>query len=423
MKKSDYIFIPLRENPGRKASVGTRSVFASARFRARRSLGEDTPTVRLGSFILVSILGWLGLLAFILFWAVKFIPVASNFLGGGLSNYQTNPFLWVWGNFDGEHYIAIAQNGYQPLTYFFFPLYPLLIKYVSIALGSGILVLQKTGVFISLASFSMAVIGLTKLLKLDYKDNRIKAVVLLLLVFPTSFFFAGVYTESLFLALAVWSFYFMRQEKWLLAGILIGLATATRIIGLALVAALVVEALPLYRGSKFRNIFRPSLGILTSLLGIGIYIYYLWIKTGDPLNFLHTVSIFGPQRSADFILLPQVFYRYIFKVLPNLNYTVISSFFPSVLEFAVAGLFLVLSILSFWKVRLSYAIFLSLGYLVPTLSGSFSSLPRYVLVLFPGFLVLAMVLRKKQLMVAFSFISFILLTICFALFSRGYWIS
>ena len=45
------IFIPLCEYPGLKASVGKRRCFASEGFRSRRSLGEDPPTVRLGSFI------------------------------------------------------------------------------------------------------------------------------------------------------------------------------------------------------------------------------------------------------------------------------------------------------------------------------------------------------------------------------------
>lgn len=373
-------------------------------------------------FVTKSFFIWLAAIFFFIFLAIKFIPLQKEFLGGGLSNYLANPFLWAWGNFDGEHYIAIAQNGYQPLTYFFFPLYPLLIKYLAVGFGSSVVVFEKTGILISLVSLFVGMVGLVKLLKLDYKDDLIKITILFLLIFPTSFFFASVYTESLFFALAVWSLYFARSKKWIWAGVIAGLATATRIIGLALVAALVVEGIIAYK--KDKKLFLPILAIFLSLAGFAIYICYLWMRTGDPLNFLHTVSIFGAQRSGNFILLPQVFYRYVFKVLPNLNYTVFSSFFPSVFEFVIALVFLGISILAFWKTRFSYAIYLALGYLIPTLSGSFSSLPRYVLILFPAFVVLAQILaKKKSLLVAFSLISFILLAICLAFFTRGYWIS
>jgi hypothetical protein len=65
------------------------------------------------------------------------------------------------------------------------------------------------------------------------------------------------------------------------------------------------------------------------------------------------------------------------------------------------------------------------GYLIPTLSGSFSSLPRYVLVLFPGFILMAVWLSKKSrwLQTAVLLILFLALGIATALFARGYWVA
>lgn len=373
-------------------------------------------------FIFKLVVLWVIGLFLIVFLAVKFLPVQKDFLGGGLSNYLSNPYFWAWGNFDGEHYLAIAQNGYQPLTYFFFPVYPIAIKLVSFLFGKSLFNLQVSGIFVSLGSFILGLVGLYKLIRLDSKAGIAKLSVILLLIFPTSFFLVSVYTESLFFALTVWSFYFARKGKWHLAGILGAFSTATRIIGLAVVAGLVVEVFLSRKENK--NILLPLLEVGASILGIGFYMYFLWAKTGDPLNFLHTVGIFGAQRSDNFIMLPQVFYRYLFKVLPSINYAVLTSFFPPVLEFFTAVVFLGISILAFWKTRLSYAVYLALGYLIPTLSGSFSSLPRYVLILFPTFLILAEYVRgKKVFLFAFGLVSFILLAISFALFSRGYWIS
>jgi Gpi18-like mannosyltransferase len=375
-------------------------------------------------FIFESFLIWLAVLFLILFLAVHFLPSQKELLGGGLANYIKNPYFWSWGNFDGEHYVFIAQNGYKPLTYFFFPLYPILIRYFSGIFGQGMIPLVKSGMMISYLSFAAALVGFYKLLKLDFKENFIRNSILLLLIFPTSFFFASIYTESLFLAVTVWSFYFARKKNWISAGILGALATATRVIGVALVAALAAEVFMAWRKDKKINLIIPIIGILISLSGIGIYIYYVWIKTGDPLNFMKTVGVFGAQRSTSLIILPQVFYRYIFEILPNLNYKVFISFYPSVLEFVVGTVFLGLSILAFWKVRLSYAVFLALGYLIPTLAGSFSSMPRYILVLFPAFILASTYLGKnKYLLFAFCTLSFILLVVSFSLFARGYWIS
>lgn len=377
------------------------------------------------TFIFRSYLVWVLALLGIVFLSIKFLPLQINFLGGGVGNYLTNPFLWVWGNFDGEHYLSIAQNGYQPLTYFFFPLYPIAVKIFSGIFGSGLASYMKSGILVSNLAFLASIIGLYKLLKIDFKENIVRNTILFLLVFPTSFYFASVYTESLFLALVVWSIYFMRVKKWHWAGILGGLSAGTRIIGVVLLVVALIE----YFEFRFPFKFNKKIGwnILWLLLipaGLFAYMLFVWDKTGDPLNFFNSVSIFGNQRSNDLVILPQVFYRYIVKVLPNLNYSVFTSFFPSVLELFVGILFLGLTIISFWKVRLSYAVFLALGYLIPTLSGSFSSVPRYVLVLFPAFVVISLGLtRNKYLTFAFYLLSFILLIISLSFFARGYWIS
>ncbi len=69
--------------------------------------------------------------------------------------------------------------------------------------------------------------------------------------------------------------------------------------------------------------------------------------------------------------------------------------------------------------------FLVGGYLIPTLSGSFSSLPRYVLVLFPGYLLMADLIYKlpRLVRVIVFIILFFCLGIATSLYVRGYWLS
>jgi Gpi18-like mannosyltransferase len=58
----------------------------------------------------------------------------------------------------------------------------------------------------------------------------------------TAYFLVLGYTESLFLALSLASFYFARKGKWLTCGSLAALGAATRVNGIVLLPALIVEA-------------------------------------------------------------------------------------------------------------------------------------------------------------------------------------
>lgn len=372
----------------------------------------------------------------VIFFATRILPLQLDFLGGGITNYQSNPYFWTWANFDGVHYLSIAQDGYKSLQYFFFPLYPILMDWGVHCINWGNSLLQNyvwSGLLISHLAFVSATIGIFKLVTVDYDQKLAIVVTLLLLVFPTSFYFDSVYTESLFLALSVWSLYFMTQKKWLLAGVMGGFASATRLVGIALLPALLIE---ISNSKNFKEKlftkFIASLGITAGLIS---YLYFLNSKTGDPLAFLHNVEIYGPQRSSHFVVLPQVFYRYIVKIMPAINYHYFPIVFVTLLEFVTAlgfGSLVVVSILGFAarfkklkNFRLSFVVYGLLLYVIPTLSGSFSSLPRYMIVNVPLFIVFGIIVKNLPIMsraIIFSllFIGFVIAT---GLFIRGYWIS
>src|SRR3972149_7992447 len=264
---------------------------------------EDT------KFVLASFLTWRVFLLLFVVLGTALFSLQSNVLGGGLENYLKNPYFWGFINFDGEHYLSIALQGYQPLTYFYFPLYPLITKLLANLLGGGLIKMATSGLLVSNISFIVALFGLWKLLRLDFKRNISQLTVILLLLFPTSFYFVSYYTEGLTLALIVLSFYFLRKRNWIIAGLLGGVATATRITALALLPAFLYE-IWVYRKENKENLILPVLSLLLIPMGLGIYMYYLYRATGDPLEFFNTISIFGAQRSTNLILLPQVFYRY-----------------------------------------------------------------------------------------------------------------
>jgi len=365
---------------------------------------------------------WRLFLLLIALIAPVFFELQDNFLGGGRQLYIQNPLFWGHVNFDGEHYLAIAQRGYRDLEYFYFPFYPLLTGYIArllnltVQTGSHIVIYAAVGLTISHIAFFLALIGLYRLIKLDFKENVARWSLIALLVFPTSFYFANYYTESLFLMLTVWSFYFIRIKKSALAGLLGVMASATRLVGVTLLPALFVGQIKKLHKSAY--IFLIPIGLI-------VYMVYLNKVTGDPLEFLHSVEIFGGQRSSTLILLPQVFYRYIFKILPNLDYSYFPVIFTTFLELSVATVFSALTVLALFRLRPSYAAYTTLAFLIPTFSGSFSSLPRYVLVLFPVFILFGkwLTTRRKFSRIVFIAGSALLLTVSFGLFFRGFWVS
>lgn len=338
-------------------------------------------------FILKSFAIWRFATLLIAYLAILFVPrFSDNFLGGMLWEYNKNPLLWSFSNFDGEHYLSIATNGYKALQQAYFPLYPLLIRLFGSSVWSAL--------FISNFSLLISLFGLYKLINLDYNKQITKMTIILILIFPASFFFGTVYTESLFLALVVWSFYLFRKNKYI-SGIILGtLSSLTRAIGIIPIG-------------------------LISYMG---YSKYRW---GDYLAFFHNQTYFGEQRSSHVILLPQVFYRYFVKIIPNLDWSYFPTVFTTLLEVSVAIIFLIIIIFSFKKIRIEYWLFLTFGYLIPTLSGSFSSMPRYVLVLFPAFIYLATKTTriKSNMIIGILIILAIIAIVAETLFIRGYFVS
>lgn len=376
-------------------------------------------------FVLFSFLIWRIILFVIAFISTKFVPLQEILLGGKLINYIKNPLFWGWANFDGEHYIAIAQNGFYGLAeQAFFPLYIILIKFFAEIFNIGIVGFNLSGLLISNISFFIGLIGFYKLLRVDYESKIAKICIMLLLVFPTSFYFVSTYAEGLFFALTIWSFYFARNNKWLVASILGMFAATTKVMGILLFPAFLFMILKNIK-FNFAKLNTKYLSILLIPLGIMFYMYYLYIRYNDPLLFIRSLPFFGEQRSSVPILLPQVFYRYFFKIIPNINYLYFPNVYVTIMELVVSLMFLGLSIVSVWKLNISYSIYLVLGYLLSSISGSFSSLPRYVAVLFPAFILISLWLDKlpKVWKTVILSILFVLLAISQALFFRGYWIS
>lgn len=374
--------------------------------------------------IILLFLTWRFLLFLVLLFAIHTVPLGSpdRFLGGGPVNYRIAPEVFAWANFDGEHYLSISIFGYKEFEQAFFPVYPMLLSFFAKPFSSDLfsLLFNSTivGLLISNVSFLLALILLFKLILMDFPKKVAFTTIIVLLLFPTSFYFASVYNESLFLLLAVSSFYCARKKRWFLASVFGFIASATRVFGFLLLPALLLEAYQ--QKMKFSKVF----WMILIPFGLIAYMTYQYLTVGDPLAFYHLQERVGEQHQQGIVLLPQIYYRYI-KMLLTVDYSQ-PIYQTIILEFAVGILFFLLPIYGYFKkIRLSYLIFAMLGFLLPTIQGSFSSLPRYILILFPSFLALALWINgvQKPLKFIVYFCLCLMLLLEATLFFRGYWVA
>jgi hypothetical protein len=343
-------------------------------------------------------------------WGMSALPLKEMFLGGGTQTYLENPLLWGWANFDGVHYLSIADHGYFQYEQAFFPLFPLVIRLISQFSKLSLLV---SGLAISHLAFFFSLIIFSDLVSNKDPSPPLWPVILLI-TFPTSFFFLAVYNESLFLLLVLLTFWLSKKDHWFLASLTAALASATRLVGILLIPALVWDLYQKKKGA--RSIFALT---LISSLGLLSYMVYLGKTTGDPLCFFHVQPQFGAGRSgSNFILLPQVFYRYL-KIFLTVSMST-PVLWVAVLELATTLFVFWLLYLVRKQVPFSWLIFSFSAVIVPTLTGTLSSMPRYILPAIALSLTAKLPSSLRWLWVVFFLPLQALLT---ALFLRGYFIS
>jgi hypothetical protein len=132
-------------------------------------------------------------------------------------------------------------------------------------------------------AFLAALFVLYLLTREELSDDTARAAVLFTAVFPTAFFFFAPYSESLFLLLALLTFWGARRRRWVLAAVAGALAALTRNVGVLLALPLAVEAFHQWR-ERPRLGGRPLAGFVAAagpLLGAGAYLWYWHHRIGD----------------------------------------------------------------------------------------------------------------------------------------------
>ena len=337
--------------------------------------------------------------------------------------------LWnSWHHWDTGYYLIIATRGYNVYNHTaFFPLYPIFERVGMVFTHDNPF---TAGLFISNIAGLVMLMVLYRLVKEDFDQERAFRTVLYLSVFPTAFFFAAAYNESLFLCLSLLSFYEMRHGRWWLAGLFGFLAGLTRPVALLLLIPFCYEYL-LQHQFRLKAI---RFDIVSSALipaSIGLFSLYCYYRFNDPLEFSHAETYWNHALHVPWYAMLKsawVIYRHggflNFYVLRNLT-----DLLPDLLFLAlIVGTFI-----GPWRFSRNlwsycfYAVALYILFQLFPVGGTglfpLQSVSRYLLEVFPAFIVLAGVgIKSRTFNMSYLMVSGAVLFFLLSQFLTGHWV-
>jgi len=380
-------------------------------------------------FLFGSFFVWKIIDFFTAFHAALWLPYLGHF-SHPITLAQYNLPHWIKGfaQFDGIFYLRIAQNGYSQFEQAFFPLYPALIKALSPITGGNYLI---ASLLIANASFLVGLVVFRKYLLAvipPRQGKNIYFILSFLLLFPTSFFFGASYTEGLFFLMVVSVFYFLYKKNYWLVALFAVLASLTRFVGVFLFIPILINELRITNYELRIKIggAKNLISIFAPFIGLAAYMFYLWQGTGNAFAFFTSQTAFGAGRSTQLVLLPQVLYRYL-KILVTAQWDI--AYFVALLE--LTTFLFVFTVLAYQlrqilrsknKNLLGLSLFSLCNLLIPTLTGTLLSVPRFSLLSLSFFVYLGL-LKSTKLKILLCIIFAVLHVALVTLFIQGYFVS
>ncbi|TAH48934.1 MAG: hypothetical protein EYC68_19670 [Chloroflexota bacterium] len=344
----------------------------------------------------------------------------------------TEPFLNTQVSMDSEYYLSIATVGYDDplpgemerprgepikLNYAFFPAYPYLMRAVSIPLSifglNQIATATPAGVLVSALGALAAMVALYDLCRKELGDAGGLRAGFYLLIFPTGFFLAQLYTEGLFLGFSFVALALMRRKHLIWASILAVIAVYTRAIGVALVIPLAYAWFQQWRaGEQPRG--RVLLNLAFVILPLAAYALWRFSAWGEMFTLLEE-NYFGRK----------LFWLDVtWQSLTNAWSIVLAGKFQTSLyyglEFGAIGLGIAACVLTARRYpEIAFYSFIVL--LIPLTSGYLQSNQRYVLAMPALFLALARLGKNVVFDRVWSLLSILWVGFLAMLFSFDFW--
>jgi hypothetical protein len=393
-----------------------------------------------------------------LFWTPNETTIGSQ--AGRI--FLKEPFMNRHVSWDSEFYLAIAVDGYESdnvrranaffdegqgagfwpfyippnvgstnglsLSYAFLPLYPLSIRALSLPLAligmSPIATATLAGVIVSLLGTLAAMLAIYELGREELGEEGGIRTAFYLIIFPSAFFLAQVYTEGLFIGLAFWSLVFIQRKQFLWAALLAILATFTRSVGVLLVVPLFLAWLRTeewrdldlewrqiyFRGLPWRTLWH-AIVVISPLIA-----YQLWRISYFGLAFTKVEETFFSRKllslGASFVGWSQGFQALFGDGTQSAAYYAI--------EWGAIFLGVLACILTWRKYR-DLAIFSFLVIIISFTSGVAQGMHRYVLAAPSLFLLLGRWGNNRAFDRVWTIVSLLLMGMMATLFSFDMW--
>lgn len=312
-------------------------------------------------------------------------------------------------NWDGAWYQFLALHGYPGYAYHaqstlgFFPLYPVVVWVVSrpllLTTNSVYLATALAGAFIATLGGLVATILVQRLASGWWGKQTGRKAVLLFAFFPGSVVFFMAYAEGLMLPLAAGCILALQRRRWLLAGVLAGLATACEPEAIVLVPVCLLSALLHARRNGWRGwpAWRSLVAPTLSLTGVGAFAIFLWAWTGTPFASM-IAQHYGWGEKTDPIAVFNLFHW----LGDQIHFSHFDSH-PTIdlnLVVGAAGVLLLIPVLTLlWKSRRLVsveALVWTLGILFLAVTSEYTPPnPRLLITAFPAVIVAAYYLRRR----------------------------
>ena len=379
---------------------------------------------------------WIFLLSRFVIILVTYISISILPLSGQTSAHictlNINSCILSWFHWDAIAYVNITYHGYS-LTRdtVFFPLWPLLIHGVGVLFGTSMTVYYIAGLLLSNICFYFVLVVFYCLLSQDFEPTVAKNALFYLAFYPYALFFFAGYSESLFMLLCLAVFFFLRRGNsldWWLAGFFGFLAALTRATGIMLVVPFLMVFLQRFwlrsRDHRTQSSWQQKVNAFVPIAlipaGIGVYMTYLGYVKGNPFSF-STEEASTWQRHLS---LPWQGIISTFHVLFTPSPLQVLNF----LDITFTLIPLIVLALGWKHLPLHYSLF-ALAMAIFSLSYPFipveplSAAPRYIMVIFPIIVILALWGKRPRLDRVMVACSLPLFAVNVILFISHYWVA
>lgn len=317
-------------------------------------------------------------------------------------SFPLNGLISLWVRWDAYRYIGLAIRGYfnpvVPGDTVFYPLLPLLIRWLGQFFQMDYTV---AGLLVSTLASITTFALLFQLAQEYFGQQTARWSVIALAIYPTSLFLTGPYTESLFLAFTLAAFLLARRRQWLLAGAMGALASLTRGPGvftsvvIAWIAFTQLRAKPI---ASWKEMVHAAAGVFLPAGAATGFVLWRQISGFAPISDL-LLSDFGVHLTNP---LSGLINAWVVLVTAP-TFTVIMEGITAILWLGLFGIMLY----RYFRpgdqktMPFEWLIFMIANLLTylskeTTIISPLQSIGRYVLVLFPGFIFIAIQLTRTN---------------------------